>query len=90
MLSKGIKPDIIIADAGYDSKKNYLITIAEDIIPIIAINTRNLKYKEKRDWESVLPIQRDNRFLELYKKRGGCREGFLKAEGGAKLESRKS
>ena len=49
LLSKRIKPDIIIADAGYDSKKNYLITLAEDIIPIIALNTRNLKYKEKRE-----------------------------------------
>jgi transposase len=77
LLSKGIKPDIIIADAGYDSKKSYLITLAEDIIPIIALNTRNLKYKEKRDWESVLPIQREGKFWEqLYRKRGAVERVF--------------
>jgi transposase len=77
LLSKGIKPDIIIADAGYDSKRNYLITLAEDIIPIIALNTRNLKYKEKRDWESVLPIQRESKFWEqLYRKRGAVERVF--------------
>ena len=71
LLSKGIKPDVIIADAGYDSKKNYFITLAEDIIPIIALNPRNLKYKEKRDFEKILPIQRDSKFWnQLYKKRG--------------------
>jgi transposase len=71
LLSKRIKPDVIIADAGYDSKKNYLITLAEDIIPIITLNPRNLKYKKKRDFEKILPIQRDSKFWsQLYKKRG--------------------
>ncbi len=71
LLSKGMKPEIVIMDAGYDSKKNYLITLADDIIPIIALNPRNIKYKEKRDFEEILPIQRDSKFWsQLYKKRG--------------------
>jgi len=71
LLNKGIKPEIVIMDAGYDSKKNYLITLAEDIIPIIALNPRNMKYQEKRDFEEMLPIQRDSKFWsQLYKKRG--------------------
>lgn len=33
LVDKRIKAEIVIMDAGYDSKKNYLITLAEDIIP---------------------------------------------------------
>jgi len=71
LVTKGIKPETIIADAGYDSKKNMLLTLAEDIIPIIALNPRNLKYQKEREFERVLPIQRDSQlWSEIYKKRG--------------------
>lgn len=72
LIERGIKPEIIIADAGYDSKKNYYLALAEDIIPIIALNPRNMRNKEdKRDFEKALPIQRDSKFWkQLYKKRG--------------------
>lgn len=49
LIEKGIKPDVIIADAGYDSKKNYYTTLAEDIIPIIALNPRKMKNVERKE-----------------------------------------
>lgn len=71
LIENEIKPEIVIMDAGYDSKKNYYLTLAEDIIPIIALNPRNMKNKEIRDFEKVLSIQRDSKFWrQLYKKRG--------------------
>lgn len=76
LIEKGIKPKIVIADAGYDSKKNYFITLAEDAIPIIALNPRNMK-KKKRDFERALPIQRDSEdWRSLYKKRGSVERVF--------------
>lgn len=79
-MERGIKPEIIVADAGYDSKKNYYITLAEDIIPIIALNPRNMRKKEdKRDFEKALPIQRDSKFWrQLYKKRGSVERVILR------------
>jgi hypothetical protein len=53
-----MKFEITLADAGYDSKENYWITIGKyNATPIIALNKRNLK-KEKSDriFDYFLPI----------------------------------
>jgi transposase len=57
-----IKFKVTLADAGYDSKENYWITIAKyDAIPIIAFNKPNLrKEKAERIVESVIPIKRNS------------------------------
>jgi len=70
LVKNGIKPEIILADAGYDSKKNVLLTLAEDIIPIIALNPRNMKYTETREFDRILPIQRESDlWKQNYRKR---------------------
>lgn len=70
LVKKGIKPEVIVADAGYDSKKNVLLTLAEDITPIIALNPRNMKYSETREFDRILPIKRESdAWKEIYKKR---------------------
>jgi hypothetical protein len=58
LIKRGIKPKVVIADAGYDTKENYYLAIKNGAIPIIAFNRRNLK-KATRDFEAELPIQRE-------------------------------
>ncbi len=71
LANSGINPKIILADAGYDTKENYFLTLKKyKAIPIIALNRRNLK-KKGRDFEIRLPIQRNtDSWKSLYKKRG--------------------
>lgn len=69
---RGIKPEIAIADKGYDSKSNYSFTLEHGAIPILAMNPRNLKEEKERDFEADFPIRRNSdEWKELYKRRGG-------------------
>lgn len=71
LMKWGVKPKIIIADKGYDSKSNYSFTREHEVVPIIAMNPRNLKEEKERDFEADLPIKRNSDgWKELYKKRG--------------------
>ena len=71
LANREVNPKIVLADAGYDTKENYFLTLKKyKAIPIIALNRRNLK-KKGRDFEIGLPIQRKtDSWKFLYKKRG--------------------
>jgi hypothetical protein len=70
LIRKGIQPKIVLADAGYDSKESYRLALKYGATPIIAINKRNLKKKNTRDFERDLPIQRNSELWKsLYRKR---------------------
>lgn len=70
LIQNGIRPKIVLADAGYDAKESYRLALKYGAIPIIAINRRNLKKKNIRDFEHDLPIQRNSELWKsLYKKR---------------------
>jgi transposase len=61
------KTRIALADAGYDSKGNILLTLTEHTIPIIAINPRGSKNKNGRRADYILPIKRNsNQWNRLY------------------------
>jgi len=73
LTQKGIQPKIVLADAGYDSKENYRLALKHGAIPIIAINRRNLKKKNTRDFERDLPVQRNTELWKtLYRKRSSA------------------
>lgn len=70
LTREGIRPKVILADAGYDSKEDYRLALKCDAVPIIAINKRNLKKKSTRDFERDLPVQRNSELWKtLYRKR---------------------
>lgn len=72
LAQQGVQPRITLADAGYDSKENYHLTLKYGATPIIAINKRNLK-KNTRDFERDLPIQRNSELWKsLYRKRSSA------------------
>jgi transposase len=73
LIQKRMQPKIVLADAGYDSKENYRLALKHGAIPIIAINKRNLKKKDTRDFEFALPIQRNSELWKsLYRKRSSA------------------
>jgi len=73
LIQKGIQPKIVLADACYDSKENYRLVLEYGATPIIAINKRNLKKKNTRDFECALPIQRNSELWKsLYRKRSSA------------------
>jgi hypothetical protein len=73
LIQLGIQPKIVLADAGYDSKKNYFLTLKYGATPIIAINKRKMKRKKMRDFERNLPIKRNSELWKsLYKKRSSA------------------
>ena len=78
-MSRGIKPEITLADAGYDSKTNLMLTALKyHITPIIALNRRNSR-KETRSWEKKLPIKRNTEeWKHLYWKRGSVERVFAR------------
>jgi transposase len=70
LIKRGIKPKVVIMDAGYDTKENYDLALKNDVVPIIAFNRRNLKKKTTRDFEAGFPIQRNTeQWRSLYSKR---------------------
>jgi hypothetical protein len=68
MLASGTKPDIVVADAGYDSRRNTMGLIREGIRPIIALNPRGKKgvkrFRRKADY--LLPIARHSEEWDRY------------------------
>ncbi len=79
LMSRGITPEITLADAGYDSKTNIILTALKyHITPIIAFNRRNSR-KETRSWEEKLPIQRNTKeWKQLYNKRFSVERVFAR------------
>ena len=67
--SSGNRIDVVIADAGYDSKRNILLSIKHHAVPIIKLNPRRSKEKRKRRADYLLPVRRDsdewNRHYEM-------------------------
>jgi len=52
--------EVVIADKGYDSKKNTIVSIKHRVIPIIAYNRRRSKDKQKRRFDYILPVKRNS------------------------------
>jgi len=65
LLTQGDKPQVLLADAGYDSKRNALLCLKNGIAPVIAINPRRTG-KKKRRADYLLPIQRDSELWGYY------------------------
>jgi hypothetical protein len=65
LLSQGIHPNVLVADAGYDSKRNMLLCLKHGIKPVIAINPRRTGRKKRRA-DYLLPIQRDSEMWNYY------------------------
>ena len=65
LLTQGDKPQVILADAGYDSKRNSLLCLKNGIAPVIAINPRRTGKKRRRA-DYLLPIQRDSELWDYY------------------------
>jgi hypothetical protein len=61
--------EVAIADKGYDSKRNIILSIKHHAIPIIALNPRRSKDKRKRRADYILPVRRNsdewNRYYEM-------------------------
>jgi len=71
LIRREIRPKVIIADAGYDTKENYFLALQYNAIPIIAFNRRKMKKEVTRDFEKDLPIPRKAELWKiLYAKRG--------------------
>ena len=71
LIKRGIRPKVIVADAGYDTKENYFLALQYNAIPIIAFNRRKMKKEAIRDFEKDLPIPRNTELWKvLYAKRG--------------------
>jgi hypothetical protein len=69
LLSRGNKPELLVADAGYDSKLNKRLCIKHGISPVIARNPRRSGRKKSR-FDQILPIQPDSELWNYnYKKR---------------------
>jgi len=90
LMLRGIKPNIILADAGYDSKANMFETLDRfGAIPIIAMNRRNAKNNE-RCWEKRLPIKRNSEeWKNLYRERGSIERIFSRLKEDLDLKSLK-
>jgi transposase len=65
LLNRGNNPRVLLADAGYDSKKNTLLCLKYGIKPVIAINPRRTGRKKRRG-DYLLPIQRDSEMWDYY------------------------
>jgi len=89
LTKRGIKIEYAIADAGYDTKDNYyLITNIYHAVPIIALNRRNLRKKETRDFEEYLPIKRETeQWRFLYRKRSAVERVFSRLKEELALKS---
>jgi hypothetical protein len=82
MLATGHKPDVLIADAGYDSRRNTMCCIREGIKPIIALNPRGSGKKNgtknaRRRRDYLLPIARHSpEWDEYYSTRSAAERIF--------------
>lgn len=76
LLSRGNKPEVLVADAGYDSKLNKRLCIKQGISPVIARNPRRSGRKKSR-FDQILPIQPDSESWNYnYRKRSGAERIF--------------
>jgi hypothetical protein len=64
--TSGNRVSVAIADAGYDSKRNILLTLKHHAIPIIKLNPRRSKEKRKRRADYLLPVRRDSEEWNRY------------------------
>jgi len=62
----GNRVEVVIADAGYDSKRNILLTLKHHAIPIIRLNPRRSKEKRKRRADYLLPVRRESEEWNRY------------------------
>lgn len=74
VIEEGLSPEMIIADAGYDSRLNSLFCYNEAVraVPLIALNPRRAKGKGKlkRKSDELLPFKRNSdEWKEHYAKR---------------------
>lgn len=78
IANEGMCFEYVVADAGYDTKDNYyFISRIFHAIPIVAMNRRNLKKKDTRDFEAYLPIKRGTELWKsIYQKRGAVERVF--------------
>jgi IS5 family transposase len=85
----GIRPEVVLADAGYDSKENVVQTLERfGADPIIAPNRRKAKTEKERDWERCLRIKRDTKeWRQLYNKRGSIERVFSRLKEELDLKS---
>jgi len=66
LLAQGSKPDVLTADAGYDSKRNNILCLKNGIVPIIALNPRRSRNKHRRRADYLLPITRRSPAWDYY------------------------
>jgi IS5 family transposase len=73
----GINGQVALADAGYDSKRNTLLTIKHRMVPIIAYNPRRSRNKKGRRADYILPVRRDSEeWVRLYSMRSAVERIF--------------
>jgi len=65
LLNHGVRPRVLLGDAGYDSKRNTLLCLKDGIAPVIAINPRRTGRKSRRA-DYLLPIRRDSELWTYY------------------------
>jgi len=58
LATHGIKPRVLTADAGHDSRRNIFRCIQYGIKPVIALNPRRSRKKQGRAADRLLPIKR--------------------------------
>jgi len=64
--ASGNRVEVVIADAGYDSKRNILLSLKHHAIPIIKLNPRRSKEKRRRRADYLLPVRRESEEWNRY------------------------
>ena len=71
-----LQPRVVVADAGYDAKRNYFAALKMKTIPIIGLNRRRTR-RNRRRLDSIMPIDRGSaEWVELYSKRAAVERVF--------------
>lgn len=66
VLADGHRPDVLTADAGYDSKRNNMACLQKGIKPVIALNPRRSGNRKARRADYILPIPRGSDEWQRY------------------------
>jgi len=89
-----VQPRVVIADAGYDAKKNYFAALRLRTIPIIGLNRRRTR-RNRRRLDGIMPIDRGSpEWVDFYSKRAAVERVFSRLkelfglEANLKLRSR--
>jgi hypothetical protein len=81
LISEGTRPRVLVADAGYDSKRNNFLCYKNGIDPVIAINPRRTGRGSRRA-DYYLRIQRDSPLWDFYySKRSAAERIFSRLKG---------